>query len=190
MLGYLRTARRSAPAFAGLKAWPLGAHVAPAVLGMSWVSLAQRLEHPLQLVLLNQCRAGRRGASCARPAVAVPPPLEVGPRVAWASAACSRCSPPAAPPLVSVADAPTRPPSRRRSPSSMATAARGCPPTCCRHSATTSARTPSSASTTRASSSTPTGRAPPAGSPPTPTRLRHGLEVGLVERAAPRAAPA
>ena len=68
-----------------------------------------------------------------------------------------------------------RPPSRRRSPSSMATAARGCPPTCCRPSATTSARTPSSASTTRASSSTPTGRAPPAGSPPTPTRLRCGL---------------
>ena len=65
-----------------------------------------------------------------------------------------------------------RPPSRRRSPSSMATAARGCPPTCCRPSATTSARTPSSASTSRASSSTPTGRAPPAGSPPTPTRLR------------------
>ena len=40
MLGYLRTALRSAPAFAGLKAWPLGAHE----LQLSWVSLAQHLE--------------------------------------------------------------------------------------------------------------------------------------------------
>ena len=45
-----------------------------------------------------------------------------------------------------------------------AIAPRGCPPTCCRRSATTSARTPMSASTSRAaSSSTPTGRATEAG---------------------------
>ena len=78
-----RTARRSAPAFAGLKAWPVGAHAAPVVLG---ISVAQRLEPPL--VLLNQFRVARRGASCARPAVVVPLPLEVGPWVG-ASAACS-----------------------------------------------------------------------------------------------------
>ncbi len=43
-------------------------------------------------------------------------------------------------------------------PSSTATAASGCPPTCSRRSATTSARTPTSAWTSRAaSSSTPTG---------------------------------
>jgi hypothetical protein len=44
--------------------------------GYLWLSA---FEHPL--VLLNQFRTGRRGASCARPAVVVPPPLEVGPRV-------------------------------------------------------------------------------------------------------------
>jgi hypothetical protein len=40
---------------------------------------ARRMKPPL--VLLNQFRVARRGASCARPAVVVPPPLEVGPRV-------------------------------------------------------------------------------------------------------------
>ena len=40
---------------------------------------ARRMKPPL--VLLNQFRVARRGASCARPAVVVSPPLEVGPRV-------------------------------------------------------------------------------------------------------------
>ena len=50
-------------------------------------------------------------------------------------------------------------PSPPRWRSTMATAARACPPTCCKPSAITSAPTPTSASTSRAaSSSTPTGR--------------------------------
>ena len=55
------------------------------------------------------------------------------------------------------------PPSVRPWPITTATAARFCPPTCCRHSATISVLTPMSASTNQpASISTPTGPAPAA----------------------------
>jgi hypothetical protein len=54
----------------------------------------------------------------------------------------------------------------------------GCPPICCRPSATISARTPTSASTSRAaSSSTQIGQAQAAESPPPPTMPSCGLQA-------------
>jgi hypothetical protein len=86
---YLRTALRSAPAFAGLNAWPPGrTHSSRFPRGFFLRSALSRL---LFSSISSVCGPAWGGASCARPVVLVPPSLEVGPRVVGASAACSRC---------------------------------------------------------------------------------------------------
>jgi hypothetical protein len=78
---YLRTALRSAPAFAGLNAWPPGrTHSSRFPRGFFLRSALSRL---LFSSISSVCGPAWGGASCARPVVLVrlPPSLEVGPRV-------------------------------------------------------------------------------------------------------------
>ena len=76
---YLRTALRSAPAFAGLNAWPPGrTHSSRFPRGFFLRSALSRL---LFSSISSVCGPARGGASCARPVVLVSPSLEVGPRV-------------------------------------------------------------------------------------------------------------